>query len=136
MFEINKYLLQKMGWKTYSSFNGIPLLNTVIYDDEKYIEFFLVDKERTSIFVIRQLTEKEKQKSKNSYKFIIVDYKEIKLSKDTSLYGSTLKKITQKIKPKEIEFNSNIELMNLIIEHESCNPNYQRHFRLNKLLKK
>lgn len=125
-----------MGWKAYSSFSGIPLLNTVIYDDEKYIEFFLVDKDRTSIFVIRQLTEKEKQKSKNSYKFIIVNYEEIKLSKDASLYGSTLKRITKRIKPTEIEFGSNIELLNLIIEHESCNSNYQRHFRLNKLLKK
>ncbi len=34
-----------------------------------------------------------------------------------------------------VEFNSNEELWKLVIENEACGENYQRHFRLNKILK-
>jgi hypothetical protein len=54
--------------------------------------------------------EEEKQKSKNSYKFVVG-------------------------KNKSIEFNSNTELLRLIIENEACNEEYKRHFKLNKLLR-
>ncbi len=42
-----------------------------------------------------------------------------------------------KFKPKfeTVEFNSNIELMKLVIDFEAANDTYQRHFKLNKILK-
>jgi len=63
----------------------------------------------TIFILIKELSEEEKQISKNLYKFIVGE--------------------------KSIEFNSNIELLKLIIEHEACNEEYQRHFRINKILK-
>lgn len=129
-----------MGWKAYSSFSGIPISNNrgniVVYDDEKLTKYFLVDKERKSLFLIRELTEKEKQTSKKLYKFIVHNYEEDKKILKDYYYGLTLKKFNKNFKVKEIEFDSNTELMNLIIENESCSPDYQRHFRINKLFRK
>jgi hypothetical protein len=63
----------------------------------------------TIYFFIKELSEEEKQISKNSYKFVI---------------GK-----------REIQFDSNIELIRLIIENEACNEDYKRHFKLNKILR-
>lgn len=124
-----------MSWKIYSDFSGIPVLNTVINDEQKNVQYFLIDKDRKILFLIKEIEKNEEQKSKKIYKFIVLNYEEIKLSKDNLSYGSTLNKFSKNCKINEIEFGSNIELMKLIIEFESCNPVYQRHFRINKLLK-
>ena len=81
--------------------------NSPKFDDNELVKFYI--RPKTIYIFIKELTEKEKLISKNLYKFVI---------------GK-----------KSIEFNSNIELIKLIIEHEACNEEYQRHFKINKLLK-
>ena len=70
-----------------------------------------------SLFSFLVFTFFEKQTSKNRYKFITVNQTD-----DDVLF------IVK-------EFNSNGELFKLIIENEACNSDYERHFRLNKILK-
>lgn len=98
-------LLRKMGWTDHSS----PTFNSPKFDhDLKGVVKFYI-KPGTIYIFIKELTEKEKQISKNSYKFVV---------------GK-----------KSTEFNSNVELIKLIIEYEACNEDYKRHFKINKLLK-
>ncbi len=116
-FEINKYLLNKMGWVTYSQVRGIGLmLKHSLFENDPLVRFFIDISDKKKCYVIKELSESEKQKSKNTYKFIITDYD-----------GSTNIIV--------FEFNSNHEMFTLIIEHEACGDEYQRHFKLNKLLK-
>jgi len=136
MFEINKYMLTKMGWVTYSQSRGIrlgnsitftkptkgPFLESVVFEDDPLVRFFFDDKEKKVCYVIKELSDKEKQKSKNLYKFVSLDYTE---------YGSD----SWKPKIQVDEISSNEEIWKLIIENEACGENYQRNFRLNKLLK-
>lgn len=96
-------LLRKMGWTDHSS----PTFNSPRFDDNDLIRFYI--RPSTIYFFIKDISEEEKQKSKNSYKFV---------------YNK-----------REIEFKSNMELLRLIIENEACNEEYKRHFKLNKLLK-
>jgi hypothetical protein len=81
--------------------------NSPRFDDNELVKFYI--RPKTIYIFIKELSEKEKLISKNLYKFVV---------------GK-----------KSIEFNSNIELIKLIIEHEACNEEYQRHFKINKLLK-
>ena len=121
MFELNSYMLQKMGWIEYS--HSVLSLNHLSIEDDEYVRYFIELGNRNVFFVIKELTEEEKQNSKNRYKFITHNHKEEDLStilKDDEIIG---------------EFNSNGELFKLIIENEACNSNYERHFRLNKILK-
>jgi hypothetical protein len=97
-------LLRKMGWTDHSS----PTFNSPRFDHDKGVVKFYIRPGTIYIF-IKELSEEEKQISKNSYKFV---------------YNK-----------REIEFNSNMELLRLIIENEACNEDYKRHFKLNKLLK-
>jgi hypothetical protein len=103
MFQINSMLLRKMGWIDHSS----PTFNSPRFDDNDLVRFYI--KPDTIYFFIKDISEEEKQISKNSYKFVI---------------GK-----------QEIQFNSNIELIRLIIENEACNEDYKRHFKLNKILR-
>ena len=96
-------LLRKMGWTDHSS----PTFNSPRFDDNDLVRFYI--KPDTIYFFIKDISEEEKQISKNSYKFV-----------------------TGK---QEIQFNSNIELIRLIIENEACNEDYKRHFKLNKILR-
>lgn len=66
----------------------------------------------------------EKQKTKNSYKFI-----QFNIPLQTSIID--IKKLKLQVK----NFNSNEELLKLVIEDEACNETYQRHFKINKLFK-
>jgi hypothetical protein len=84
-----------------------PTFNSPRFDDNELVKFYI--RPKTIYIFIKELTEKEKLISKNLYKFVV---------------GK-----------KSTEFNSNIELIKLIIEHEACNEEYQRHFKINKLLK-
>ncbi len=92
-----------MGW----SDNRTWRLNSPTFDDNELVKFYI--RKETIYILIKELSEEEKQISKNLYKFVI---------------GNN-----------SIEFNSNIELLKLIIEHEACNEEYQRHFKINKILK-
>jgi hypothetical protein len=77
------------------------------FEDNELLKFYI--RPKTIYIFIKELSEKEKLISKNLYKFVV---------------GKN-----------SIEFNSNVELIKLIIEHEACNEEYQRHFKINKLLK-
>ena len=101
-------LLRKMGWTDHSS----PTFNSPRFDHDRGVVKFYIKSLKTKQFeyiFIKELTEKEKLISKNSYKFVV---------------GK-----------KSIEFNSNIEMLRLIIENEACNEDYKRHFKLNKILR-
>lgn len=120
-FEINKYLLNKMGWFEYSYSIGLGLdigLNYSLFESDELVRFFIDRKSMKKCFVIKELSEEEKQKSKNTYKFIVVDYHN----------GDPVMEVT--------EFNSNEELFTMVIEYEACDDEYQRHFKINKLLNK
>lgn len=125
MFEINSYIIQKMGWFDYSSTRGLyhnrwtsnKKKSYSLFDSDEYVRYFIEFENRNEFFVIKELTKEEKQNSKNRYKFITVNKTD-----DNVLF--TIE-----------EFNSNEELFKLIIENEACVENYQRHFRLNKILK-
>jgi len=84
-----------------------PTFNSPRFDDNDLVRFYI--KPDTIYFFIKDISKEEKQISKNSYKFVI---------------GK-----------QEIQFNSNIELIRLIIENEACNEDYKRHFKLNKILR-
>ncbi len=111
-----------MGWIKYSGSRGIGM-GPQIFDEDPLVQFFFDDKSRKNCFLIKELGDSEKQKSKNSYKFVLLDY--------SKMTDST------KLNPKfEItEFNSNTHLMKLVIKYEAANETYQRHFKLNKILK-
>jgi hypothetical protein len=123
MFVINSYMINKMGWINYSTFhhasgNRIGLnidekIRHKLFDGEESVLFFMVDLRIKKCYVI-----KEKQNKKNTYNFIICDCGQ------------------KKNKFKNIEFRSNTELLKLIIEHNACSSNYQRHFNINKILYK
>lgn len=114
-----------MGWFDYSSTRGLyhnrwtsnKKKSYSLFDSDEYVRYFIEFENRNEFFVIKELTKEEKQNSKNRYKFITVNQTD-----DNVLF--TIE-----------EFNSNEELFKLIIENEACVENYQRHFRLNKILK-
>jgi hypothetical protein len=132
-------MLTKMGWITYSQSRGIRIGNTitftkpvkptnfipkngVVFEDDPLVRFFFDDKEKKVCYVVKELSDNEKQKSKNSYKFVALDYTE---------YGSE----DWKPKIQVDDISSNEDLFRLVIKNESCIEAYKRHFRINKLLK-
>lgn len=115
MFEINAYMINKMGWVNYSAHRGIGH-GPQVFADDPLVRYFIDLKPYKTCYLIKELSDDEKQKSKNLYKFIKMDYDHEPIFTIT-------------------EFNSNYEMFKLIIEHESCNPTYQRHIKLNKILK-
>jgi hypothetical protein len=125
MFEINSYMIQKMGWVDYSPTRGLyhnrwasnKKKSYNLFEGDEKVRYFIEFENRNEFFVIKELTKEEKQTSKNRYKFITVN--------------QTEEEILFVVK----EFNSNKELFKLIIENEACNGNYERQFRLNKILK-
>lgn len=121
MFEINTYLLNKMGWMDYSLTRGLYLNRFAsnkkqtynLFEDDPLVRFFIeFDSE---LFIIKELSTIEKQKSKKLYKFINV----------------TLSPLVFDTK----EFSSNIELFKLIMDSNACKGTYQRQFKINKILK-
>lgn len=123
MFEINNYLLNKMGWVDYSQTRGLYFnksynsKNTYnLFQNDLLVRFFIEFENKNNFFVIKELSKSEKQKSKNLYKFIKVE-----ITEDKPIFNSN-------------EFKSNIELFKLIKNNLACNEEYQRHFKLNKIL--
>ena len=95
-----------MGWTDYSS-EKRSVFGSPKFNDNDLVKFYF--KPNTIYFFIKELSKEEKQISKNSYKFVV---------------GKN-----------SIEFNSNMELLKLIIDNEACNEDYKRHFKLNRLLR-
>ena len=131
MFQINNYLLNKMGWMDCSHYRIIiqsPIRglyynkyfnskNTYnLFQNDPLVRYFIEFENKGNFFVIKELSESEKQNSKNLYKFIKVE-----INKDKPIFNSE-------------EFNSNIELLKLIKSNFAFNEEYQRHFKLNKIL--
>ena len=126
MSDLNSYLLTKMGWKAYDGFYGI-LINKqrqpTCYDEDGLIKWWIIDIDRKIGFLIRTLKTIEKQNEKNLYNFVIVNNCDV------------FSNFSKKSKHQSISFSTNEELFKLIREWESCNSVYQRHFRINKILK-
>ncbi len=113
-----------MGWTPYHSFHGIPVLGKHkkinVLENKDLIKFHIYDQEKKVCFIINEQTIKEKQISNKLYNFIIIELFDDNKSTSTKM----------------IQFSSNEELLKLIMEHEACDEEYQRHFRINKILKK
>jgi hypothetical protein len=144
MFEINTYLLNKMGWSNYSKSrygnrigNSIqklsPVLPPIEFDDPLIIHFY-DDVDSKVCYVIKELSTNEKQNTENLYKFIIHYYKISSSIFETSIFH--LENTEDFEHSFEVnQFGSNESLFKLIIKYEACNEKYKRHFRINKLLK-
>lgn len=136
MFEINVYLLNKMGWINYSQVRGIrignsihklnPIFPPIAFDDDPLVRHFYDDVDSKVCYVIKELSTNEKQNTENLYKFIIMDYKLIDSLGDPKDFKPSFE-INQ--------FESNESLFKLVIKYEACNEEYKRHFKINKLLK-
>lgn len=124
MSELNTYMILKMGWCSYDPTLGLGLDYPGLFTNDYMVRFFFIDKERELIFIIKEMTPDEKQKAKNSYKFI-----QFNVYKENEIID------LNNIKIKVDNFTSNEDLWKLVIENEACDGNYQRHFRLNKILK-
>lgn len=119
MFEINSHMIHKMGWWLYHPNLGLGFDYPGLFVNDNWVRFFFIDKSNDMIFIIKEMTPKEKQKTKSLYKFIEFNYNDIKNSTPPNIKN----------------FNSNQQLWKLIIENEAYGENYKRHFRLNKILK-
>lgn len=118
MFEINSYMLNKLGWVKYSPTRGIRLGRKVLTYDP-LIRYFILLNKKNICYLIKELSDEEKQKTKNTYNFIKFDYSDINFP---------IFEIN--------ELNSNKDLFSLIIKNEAMsNQSYIRNFKLNKILK-
>jgi thiamine pyrophosphokinase len=117
-------MLQKMGWtRYYSSFGlGQPYIN--LFNEDDQVRYFLIDKERSFVFIIKEMTPDEKQKNNSEYKFI-----RFNLPKNLNQFD------IKKLKFKIDNFSSNVELIKLIISNEAGDEQYKRHFKLIKIFK-
>lgn len=125
MFEINSYILQKMGWTMYYTSYGLGPNLANLFNDDDLVRFFILDDVKKLCYIIKEMSPDEKQKTKNSYKFI-------RFNIPSELKLVDIKKLNLKVD----FFNSNESLIKLVIENEACNEDYQRHFKLNKILNK
>lgn len=116
MFEINSGLLRRMGWRDYSIHRGIGV-DINFYEEDFRVKYFILFQDRKLCYVIKEFKSENKLQKLNEYKFIKVDY--------------------SKKKPKffTFDFDSNIELMNLLRENLACNLSYQRFFQINSIIK-
>jgi thiamine pyrophosphokinase len=124
MFEINSYILQKMGWTKYCSSFGLGQSYANLFNDDRQVRYFLIDKERGFVFIIKEMTPDEKQKSNSEYKFI-----RFNLPENVNQFDF------RKLKFKIDNFSSNVELIKLIISNEAGDEQYRRHFKLIKIFK-
>lgn len=116
---INFYILNKMGWIDYSkhrfdiefSENRVLFENYYKINKDKILSF-LFDKESKKCYTIN-----EKQNTNILYNFVVFDFK------------------SNKLKSNAIDFESNQELLKLVIKYNACNTRYQRYFNINKILK-
>lgn len=101
MFEINSYMLSRLGWVKYSPSRGIGL-GPKFFTDDPLIRYFILLNEKNICYLIKELSEDEKQKTKNKYKFIKFDYSDVNCP-------------TFEV----IELNTNKELFILVLKNEA-----------------
>ena len=124
MFEINSYMLQKMGWTRYYSSFGLGQHYINLFSDDNQVRYFLIDKDRSLAFIIKEMTPEEKQKNNSEYNFI-------RFNLPKNLNQLDIKKLKFKID----NFSSNVELIKLVISNEAGDEQYKRHFKLIKIFK-
>lgn len=118
MFEVNSYMLNRLGWVNYSKSRGIGLGSSFFFDDP-LVRYFILLEDRKICFILKELDSNEKQISKKSYKFIKFDYSNVGIPKFEI-----------------IELNSNRELFSLIIKNLAISDQSKlRNIKLNKILK-
>ena len=118
-------MLIKMGWVTYSRTRGIHS-HPRFFENDFFVRYFFDRKLTKKLYVIKELSEDEKQKAKYLYNFITADY--------SDFYPIVGKGTGPSFKVEGI--NDNQDLFGLIIKYEACNQLYERNFKLNKILKK
>jgi hypothetical protein len=119
--ELNKSILDKMGWVPYSIYRGLGMdIDPKPFDDDPLVRYFIhVDHKPGHCYIIKELDKKEKQTSKNEYKFIEMNYID-----------------NQDIRFEVFELSRNEELFKLIASFSCTNSEYyKRHFTLNKIIK-
>lgn len=104
-----------MGWFPYSTFSGFHI---GAFHNDKLVKYIFVENDWA--FIVKEMTPKEKQISKKAYKFIKFNIVETKKN--------------NKLDPTIDEFSSNQELFKLVIDNGAMNPEYKRHFAINKII--
>ncbi len=130
MFEINSYILQKMGWTKYHFSYGLGPSLAQLFNDDDLVRFFIIDTTNKFCYLIKEMSLKEKQKTKNTYKFI-----RFNMPEDTELYLKHKNIDLKKLKINVDFFDSNESLIKLLIKNEAASEDYKRHFKLLKILK-
>ena len=78
MFELNSYMIQKMGWIEYSSNRGLYHNRVIsnkkksynLFEGDEDVRYFIEFENRNEFYVIKELSKEEKQSSKNRYKLM------------------------------------------------------------------
>jgi hypothetical protein len=109
--------INKMGWSEYNNIMWRPPISIKNVLDSENVIYYIQPLKSEKTFLITE--SKSKQNPIKEYKFIIVNNKS-----DIDLLNSI-----------QIYIKSNMDLMKLIKDFEACNEQYQRHFKLNKILK-
>jgi hypothetical protein len=114
--ELNRYIINKMGWVDYSTTRGTGLMvgEYTLFNDDPLVILFKIDEVSKKCYIIKE----NKLNSKNKYKFIVCDYNKAEVSLES------------------YNFNSNIELFKLIIKHRAFNLTYKRYFNINEIINK
>ena len=127
MFEINKYLLKKFGWKKLDNFFVENYLITFCLDSLRqddiitHLTYYLIDEESDKIFLLCIC-----DNDVFLFKTILSDCKKI-LDGDTNALPSMIK---------VGKMNNNLELLKYIKENKAVsNIKYKRFFKLNSILK-
>jgi hypothetical protein len=115
MFQINTYLLYKMGWRVFV-FKIPRLPDPVVQYLDKEVklvdgDFYFLEEKKLS------LIKQKKQETYNTYQLLVIDFNQDEISTT------------------EFEIDSNIKLIQLIRENLLCDMEYQRYFRINSILK-
>jgi hypothetical protein len=117
MFELNRVFIRKVGWSEYIEGYWRPTITFKKKLEEEEVVYYIQPIKSKETYLISKYL--DKQNGIIKYKFIIANSRsEIDLLKST-----------------KIEINSNLDLMKVIKDYEACNEEYQRHFKLTKLLK-
>lgn len=110
-----------MGWINYSPKRGIGL-GAQLFQDDPLVRYFIDIKDMNVAYIVKELSDEEKQSSKKLYKFIKMNY-DPEIVKEKGSPKFTVK-----------EFEHNHELIGYIIKHKACNSEYQRYFTINNIL--